>query len=56
MVVLEFTMEISSCYGKPNASITRAEFITITNRAFDFNTTAAISYKDVKSSDWYINK
>jgi len=38
---------------KPDNSITRAEFITMTNRAFSFNSTAQINYTDVHTSDWF---
>ncbi|MEG6615170.1 S-layer homology domain-containing protein [Peptococcaceae bacterium 1198_IL3148] len=38
---------------KPNNSITRAEFITLVNRAFDFNETVEINFTDVKSTDWF---
>lgn len=40
---------------KPNSSVTRAEFISMINRAFSFNTSAAILYKDVKVGDWFYN-
>ena len=39
---------------KPNRSITRAEFTTIVNRAFDtFDESAEARFTDVKKSDWY---
>ncbi|OQA08604.1 MAG: Endo-1,4-beta-xylanase A precursor [Firmicutes bacterium ADurb.Bin373] len=38
---------------KPNANITRAEFIVLSNKSFAFNNTAEINYSDVKSSDWF---
>lgn len=38
---------------KPNNTISRAEFITIINKAFSFNETAEISYTDVKPGDWF---
>lgn len=44
---------------KPNDSITRAEFMTLVNKAFGFTTEVATSFTDVKTSDWYyaeINK
>lgn len=41
---------------KPNNTITRAEFITIVNRAFSFTETAEISYRDVKPTDWFASQ
>lgn len=38
---------------KPDRNITRAEFMALVNRAFQFTETAQIRYKDVKSGDWY---
>lgn len=38
---------------KPNNTITRAEFITLTNRAFSYKETAQINYTDVSVSDWF---
>ncbi|NMC27779.1 MAG: hypothetical protein GYA42_06485 [Syntrophomonadaceae bacterium] len=38
---------------RPNNPISRAEFITITNRAFGFANTSAIQYTDVRNSDWF---
>ncbi|MEQ8235477.1 MAG: Ig-like domain-containing protein [Syntrophomonadaceae bacterium] len=38
---------------RPNNPISRAEFITITNRAFGYVNTSAIQYTDVKTSDWF---
>lgn len=39
---------------KPDAAITRAEFITIVNRLFGFNTMSEVGiYNDIKASDWY---
>lgn len=38
---------------KPDAQITRAEFMTMVNNAFKFTEKAEIGFKDVKSSDWY---
>jgi phenolic acid decarboxylase len=40
---------------KPNANITRAEFIVLSNKSFAFSNTAEINYSDVKSSDWFAN-
>jgi len=39
---------------KPDTPITRAEFITVINRAFNFTATANSSYTDVSSSDWFM--
>lgn len=38
---------------RPNNPITRAEFVAIVNNAFGFNKKANISFKDVKSNQWY---
>jgi hypothetical protein len=38
---------------KPDAQITRAEFMTMVNNAFEFTNKAEIGFNDVKSSDWY---
>jgi uncharacterized protein YjdB len=38
---------------KPDKTITRAEFITMTNKAFSFTTTAEINYPDVNVNDWF---
>ena len=38
---------------QPDKTITRAEFITMTNKAYSFTATAAINYKDVPASEWY---
>lgn len=38
---------------KPDNTITRAEFMTMTNKAFSFSDTAPISYPDVKADDWF---
>jgi uncharacterized protein YjdB len=38
---------------KPGNAISRAEFITIINRAFGFEESAEISYTDVKPGDWF---
>lgn len=38
---------------RPEQSISRAEFVTMINRAFYFNTAASISYKDVLPWAWY---
>ena len=39
---------------KPNRSITRAEFVTLVNSAFDKNaTTVTSNFSDIKASNWY---
>lgn len=38
---------------KPEAQISRAEFMAIINRAFAYNDKADISFKDVKEGEWY---
>ncbi len=40
---------------KPDGTITRAEFIKTVNNAFGFKSGKAISFSDVKSTDWYYN-
>ena len=37
----------------PNASVTRAEFVKLLNRALNFTAESAISFTDVKESDWF---
>jgi len=38
---------------KPDNNITRAEFITLVNRAFEYTNTAPISFTDVNQNAWY---
>ncbi|MGO5114618.1 S-layer homology domain-containing protein [Candidatus Avoscillospira sp. LCP25S3_F1] len=38
---------------RPYSNITRAEFVTIVNRAFGYTRTGDMPFTDVKSSDWY---
>jgi len=38
---------------KPDQNITRAEFMTLVNRAFNYTEVAATNYTDVKSGSWY---
>ncbi|WEK53374.1 MAG: S-layer homology domain-containing protein [Candidatus Cohnella colombiensis] len=38
---------------KPNGTITRAEFMTLVNGGFGFETEQAISFSEVKSGAWY---
>lgn len=41
---------------QPNSPISRAEFMTLTNRDFGYNNSVAIDYTDVKSGDWFYNE
>ncbi|MEW6624759.1 MAG: S-layer homology domain-containing protein [Bacillota bacterium] len=41
---------------KPNNAVTRAEYITLVNRAFGFNTKAQISFSDVPTDAWYYDE
>ncbi|MEG6617362.1 S-layer homology domain-containing protein [Peptococcaceae bacterium 1198_IL3148] len=38
---------------KPNNTITRAEFIALVNRAFDFTETDEVNFTDVKPTNWF---
>lgn len=38
---------------QPDNQITRAEFMTLANRAFSFSSTAPINFIDVNSTDWH---
>lgn len=38
---------------RPDNSISRADFMTLVNKAFSFSIEASISFSDVKKSDWY---
>lgn len=38
---------------RPDNNITRAEFVTIINRAFGYKKIGTTPFKDVKESDWY---
>lgn len=38
---------------RPEASMTRAEFMVIVNKAYNFTSEKDINFSDVKSSDWY---
>ncbi|WP_157261100.1 S-layer homology domain-containing protein [Paenibacillus wynnii] len=40
---------------KPNLKITRAEFAVLINKSFGFTNAGAITFKDVKPSDWFYN-
>lgn len=40
---------------KPEANITRAEFVKLVNSIIDYDVQGTISYADVKSGDWYYN-
>lgn len=37
----------------PERNITRAEFVTVVNRAFGYKKVGSTPFKDVKSTDWY---
>ena len=41
---------------RPEASVTRAEFVKMVNSVFGYNTPASISFGDVKSSYWGYNE
>ncbi|QSZ27548.1 S-layer homology domain-containing protein [Aceticella autotrophica] len=41
---------------RPDNSVTRAEFVTFTNRAFNLTQTADITFKDVNKADWFYNE
>lgn len=41
---------------KPDASITRAEFITLLNQSFRFTEESAVTYRDVKQEDWFYHE
>ena len=38
---------------KPDNYITRAEFLTLVNRAFGYTQTASVKFTDVSPKDWY---
>jgi hypothetical protein len=38
---------------RPDANITRVEYMALINNVFDFSREANISFSDVKPSDWY---
>lgn len=38
---------------RPNQAITRAEFAALTNRAFNFQAKADLSFEDVQASQWF---
>lgn len=41
---------------RPNASMTRAEFVKVVNRVFGFNEKGTVTFNDVKSSDWFYDE
>lgn len=41
---------------RPDNSITRAEFIKLVNRAFNYTTQGTKTFKDVASNEWYYNE
>jgi hypothetical protein len=38
---------------RPDMQVTRAEFMTMVNNAFEYTEKAEINFSDIKSSDWY---
>ena len=38
---------------RPNQDITRAEFVVLVNRAFGYDKTGPVPFRDVNPSDWY---
>ena len=38
---------------KPNRTVTRAEYVTMINKAFQFGKKAAGGFTDVKATDWF---
>lgn len=45
----------SSNSFRPDESITRAEFVKIVNRVFNFTESTNINFSDVNTSDWFYN-
>lgn len=41
---------------RPNASMTRAEFVKVVNIVFGFNEKGTVTFNDVKSSDWFYDE
>ena len=41
---------------KPDNKVTRAEFITMVNRAFNFTARATTNHSDIKPGDWYVEE
>ncbi|MDD3654558.1 MAG: S-layer homology domain-containing protein [Desulfotomaculaceae bacterium] len=41
---------------RPDKNITRAEFITLVNKAFGFYDKAKVNFKDVSSANWFYNE
>lgn len=41
---------------RPNAQITRAEFLTLINRAFGYKAAGNVNYQDVKATDWFFGE
>lgn len=46
----------SKAYFNPDSSITRAEFIKLVNKTFGFTRRGKVSFKDVKSNNWFYNE
>lgn len=41
---------------RPNNAISRAEFVTLANKAFGYNTPTSISFRDVNTNYWAYNE
>lgn len=41
---------------RPDQPVTRAEFIIMVNKAFEFTGTAEVTFSDVSSTDWFYNE
>jgi hypothetical protein len=41
---------------KPDNAVTRAEFATMTNKAFGFATAGSANFSDVKAGDWFASE
>ena len=41
---------------KPDNNITRAEFVTLVNRVFEFTKEAQVNFSDVSSGDWFVKE
>ena len=40
---------------RPNNNISRAEFVTLVNKAYGYTDKQAVSFSDVRIGDWYLN-
>ncbi len=41
---------------RPDSNITRAEFVTLINRAFGYTEKSAVNFSDISSEDWFYNE